>query len=258
MNEETGDIVQVTENGYMGMLCNAHKSMKLFIMRSPGGGAGRGGASSPATPPNAAAAAPGTPAASTPPAAAAGPRGGRGNGGQQIIEIDLARLFADSAAGAMKAASTYERLCGTVPPGINAGGNMGLDANDDFMYFSVTGPDTAQLSQGQTLQEPYGPRGMGRGPSGLRSMNLKTGEVKVVCNVGFQIGHVQTNPVVPGEIIFCSGDRRQGAAVHVVRQRRRHRPAALDPERLTSGSPTKRPSTRTKWRSPSSATAGPG
>ncbi len=208
VNEESGDIVQVTENGYMGMLCNAHKSMKLFIMRSPGGGSGRGGGRGPAAPPAAtAAAAPGAPAPAAPapaaPATGAGPRGGRGNGGQQIVEIDLARVFADSAAGTMKAASTYERLCGTVPPGVNAGGNMGLDANDDFMYFSVTGPDTAQLSQGQTLQEGYGPRGMGRGPSGLRSMNLKTGEVKLVCNVGFQIGHVQTNPVAPGEIIFC-------------------------------------------------------
>jgi oligogalacturonide lyase len=206
VNEETGEIVQVTENGYIGMLCNAHKSMKLFIMRNPGGGFGRGGGRGPATAPaDTAAAAPGAPAASTPPATQPGRRGGRGpaNGGQQIIEIDLAKLFADSAAGTMKAPSNYERLCGTVPPGINARGNMGVDANDDVMYFSVTGPDTTQLSEGQTLQQAYGQRNMGAGPSGLRSMNLKTGEMKVVCNVGFQIGHVQTNPVAPGEIIFC-------------------------------------------------------
>lgn len=172
VNEETGEIVQVTENGYMGMLCNAHKSMKLFIMHNPAGEIGRG-------------------------------RRGPANGGQQIIEVNLVKLFADSAAGAMKALSDYERLCGTVPPGINAGGDMAVDANDDVIYFSVTGPDTAQLSEGQTLQQVYGPRNMGAGPSGLRRMNLKSGEVKVVCNVGFQIGHVQTNPVAPGEIIFC-------------------------------------------------------
>ena len=74
---------------------------------------------------------------------------------------------------------------------------MGLDANDDYMYFRVGGPETAQLSPGQTLQKGFGPRGMGAGPSGLRSMNLKTGEVKVICNVGFQIGHVQSNPLEP-------------------------------------------------------------
>jgi len=174
VHEEAGEIVQVTENGYLGMLCNAHKSMKLLLMRNPAGGFGRGG-------------------------------GGRdpAKGGQQIIEIDLARLLADSAAGTMKVAADYERLCGTVPPGVNARGDLAVDANDNVAYFSVTGPDTAPLSEGQTLQPDYGPRHLGAGPSGLRRMDLKTGAVQVVCNVGFQIGHVQTNPVTPGEIIFC-------------------------------------------------------
>jgi oligogalacturonide lyase len=34
-------------------------------------------------------------------------------------------------------------------------------------------------------------------------MNLKTGEIKFIVNVGFQIGHVQSNPWMPGEIVFC-------------------------------------------------------
>jgi oligogalacturonide lyase len=172
VHEETGAIVQVTQTGYMGMLCNAHKSMKLFFMRNPEGGSERGGRSSL-------------------------------DGGQQIVEIDLARLLADSEAGDVKAPSEYERLCGAVPSGLRTRGDMAVDANDEIIYFSVTGPDTAQLSEGQTPQPAYGPRNLGAGPSGLRRMNLRTGEVKVVCNVGFQIGHVQTNPVVPGEIIFC-------------------------------------------------------
>ena len=33
VNEETGDIVQVTEGGFTGMLCVARKSMNLYIMR---------------------------------------------------------------------------------------------------------------------------------------------------------------------------------------------------------------------------------
>ena len=47
-------------------------------------------------------------------------------------------------------------------------------------------------------------RNMGSGPSGLASMNLKTGEVKTIVVVGFQIGHVQTNPWVavgPGGVV---------------------------------------------------------
>ena len=33
VNEETGDIVQITEGGYTGMLCVARRSMKLYHMR---------------------------------------------------------------------------------------------------------------------------------------------------------------------------------------------------------------------------------
>jgi oligogalacturonide lyase len=166
------------------MLCAGNRTMKLYVMSGGGGGGARG--PSPAT-------------------AAEAPRGGgRGAGGpRQILEIDLAKLFADVAARSVKPAANYQRICGTIPASLPADGNMGLDANDDFMYFRVGGPETAQLSEGQTLQKAFGPRGMGAGPSGLRSMNLKTGEIKFIVNVGFQIGHVQTNPWNPGEIVFA-------------------------------------------------------
>jgi oligogalacturonide lyase len=44
---------------------------------------------------------------------------------------------------------------------------------------------------------------MGAGPAGLMSMNIANGEMKYIVSVPFQIGHVQTNPWVRGEIIFC-------------------------------------------------------
>ena len=203
VNEKSGQIVQVTETGFIGMLCAGNKTMKLYVMVGGGGGRGRG-----AIPPGATNDAARGATAGAPTNSAAGGRGmggGRGafGGPQQILEIDLEKLFADVAAKTVKPATNYTRVCGTVPTGLRADGNMGLDANDDFMYFRVNGPETAQLSEGQTLQTGFGPRGMGAGPSGLRSMNLKTGEVKMICNVGFQIGHVQSNPWVPGEIVFC-------------------------------------------------------
>jgi oligogalacturonide lyase len=34
-------------------------------------------------------------------------------------------------------------------------------------------------------------------------MNIKTGETGFVVAVPFQVGHIQTNPWVPGEIVFC-------------------------------------------------------
>jgi oligogalacturonide lyase len=230
INEQTGDIVQITETGFSGMLCAAHKSNKLYIMRGGGGGGGgrgRGAATAPGAAPEGRglAAAAGAGGAGAPPTTAPGARRGgrRGGGGgattqaggaapargpqftgpRQIVEIDLEHLLADAMANTVKPASAYERVCGIIPPTIAAEGNMGIDANDDYAYFSVTGPETEQLSPGQTLQgTPEGAR-MGAGPAGLRSMNLKTGEIKFICNVGFKIGHVQTNPMVPGEIVFA-------------------------------------------------------
>ena len=35
VNEKTGEMVQVTEGGYTGMLCIARNSMKLYFMRYP-------------------------------------------------------------------------------------------------------------------------------------------------------------------------------------------------------------------------------
>ena len=93
VNEKTGDIVQVTEGGYTGMLNLARKSMKLYLMRNPNPGA----------------------------------RGGD----LQIVEVDLARVFADSKAGKMQPAATYQRVCGIVPANLRAGGDMALDANED-------------------------------------------------------------------------------------------------------------------------------
>jgi oligogalacturonide lyase len=202
VNEETGDIVQVTETGFSGMLCAGNRTMKLYVLAAGGGdGRGLGAIAAPgapeSTPPGRAGAAP--PAA---PADGRGPGGRRLSGPRQILEIDLAKLFADVAAGTVKPAATYQRVCGTIPATFEADGNMGLDANDDFMYFRVQGPETAKLSEGQTLLPGFGPRAR-QTTSGLRSMNLKTGEIKFIVNVGFQIGHVQTNPWVPGEIVFC-------------------------------------------------------
>ena len=62
VNEETGDIVQVTEGGYTGMLCVARKSMNLYHMRIQTDKAGR-------------------------------------RTGMEVVEVNLERLFADFEGG---------------------------------------------------------------------------------------------------------------------------------------------------------------
>ena len=176
VNERTGDIVQVTEGGYIGMLNIARKSMKLYFMRYkdkiervPGDSTRR-----------------------------------RNTSPLQIIEVDLAKVFADSKNGKMKSADNYQRICGTIPPELDGGGDMALDGDEEWAYFR-TGKEAAakHLPAGTKVEPNFGPRNMGSGPNGIAAMNVLTGEIKYVVSVKFQIGHIQANPWMPGEIIFC-------------------------------------------------------
>ncbi len=169
VNEKTGIIVQVSEGGYMGMLTLARNSMKLYFMRmvlrQPGQKKG---------------------------------------GPVQIIEVDLEKLFADSEAGQMKSENEYQKVCGTIPAEVGAGGDMALDAGEEWVYYRVGREEAAKhLPEGTEIESNFGPRNMGAGPSGIGSMNIKTGELRFVVAVPFQVGHIQTNPWVPGEIVFC-------------------------------------------------------
>lgn len=53
------------------------------------------------------------------------------------------------------------------------------------------------LPEGTKIEPNFGPRNMGAGPSGIGSMNIRTGEIKHVVSVPFQVGHIQANPWVP-------------------------------------------------------------
>jgi len=169
VNEESGVMVQVSEGGYMGMISVAGKSMKLYFMRmtlrQPGQKRG---------------------------------------GPVQIIEVDLEKLFADSEKGLIRKENEYQKVCGTIPAEIGAGGDMALDAGEEWVYYRVGREEAAKhIPEGTKIEQNFGPRNMGAGPSGIGSMNIKTGEIRFVVAVPFQVGHIQTNPWVPGEIVFC-------------------------------------------------------
>jgi|WetSurMetagenome_2_1015567.scaffolds.fasta_scaffold00003_43 oligogalacturonide lyase len=195
VNEKTGVIVQVSEGGFTGMLNVARKSMKLYFMRDtvtrrrfvPPAGQQQGNAP-------AAAGSQQRPPQDIP----------RISPAVQVIEVDLARLFSDSESGNLKPASAYQRICGYTPPEMGAGGDMALDGEENEVYFRI-GKEAAtkNLPEGTKIESNFGPRNMGAGPSGIGKMNLKTGKCEIVVAVPFQVGHIQTNPWVPGEIVFC-------------------------------------------------------
>lgn len=166
VNEETGQIVQVTEGGYIGDLNVARKSMKLYIMRTMPGENWRG------------------------------PR--------EVVEVDLARLFTDIESDALKDQTVYQRVCGTIPAAMGSWGNMALDADEQWLWFRVGKEEAARhLPEGAELEPDFGPRNMGAGPGGIAGFNIRTGEIQYVVSVPFQVGHIQSNPWVPGQIVFC-------------------------------------------------------
>lgn len=174
VNEKTGDIVQVSEGGFNGMLCVAQKSMKLYFMRNA--------VDQPAT------------------------TGQDRNAPRslKIIEVDLEKLFTDSKAGKLKSSDVYQRVCGITPLEMGAGGDMALDGGEEWVYFRVGKTEAAKyLAANTKIAEPFGPRNMGAGPNGIAKMNINTGELKHVVSVPFQVGHIQSNPWNPGEIVFC-------------------------------------------------------
>ena len=164
VNEKSGEIVQITEGGYRGTLCVARKSMKLYYMRMP--------------------------------SERESPR--------KIIEVNLAKLFADSKAGTLKNESEYQRICGTIPSEYNANADMALDADEQWVWFRVGKEEAMKhLKEGTKIEDNFGPRHMGAGPGGIAGINIQTGKIKYVVSVGFQVGHIQSNPWVPGQIVFC-------------------------------------------------------
>lgn len=180
VHEESGVMVQVTDQGFLGALCLAQHSMKLYYLRPEGG--------------------------MPPPSAAVKGEGRRGaiTKPLQVIETDLAKLFADSAAGKVGAAENYERVCGTIPLEWGAAGELALDADEQVAYFRINKEEAVKhLPAGVKAEENFGPRNMGAGPTGIGKLDLRTGAVAVVTAVPFQVGHVQSNPWVSGEIVFC-------------------------------------------------------
>jgi oligogalacturonide lyase len=121
VNENTGIIVQVSEGGFTGMLNVGRKSMKLFFMRNMQREQGSDFCL---------------------------------GGPVQVIEVDLEKLFSDSEAGKLKPASEYQRICGTTPAEMGAGGDMALDGDENVVYFRIGKNESAKHLPEGTKIEP--------------------------------------------------------------------------------------------------------
>jgi oligogalacturonide lyase len=177
VNEETGDLVQVTESGYQGSLCVGQKSMRLFLMRPVPDDIDTSSKSS---------------------------EHAMQRAPLQVVAVDLRRLFADSAVGRMQPAAAYEHVFGSIPSEIGGGHELAIDATEQVAYFRMHSEAAGRLlPEGTEIKGNFGPRNLGAGPSGIAKLDLETGEVSPVVAVPFQVGHIQSNPWMPREVVFC-------------------------------------------------------
>jgi len=165
VHEKSGDIVQVTEGGYLGMLNVSRKSMKLYFMRRPAKETARGSL--------------------------------------EIVEVDLAKVFADSKADSMQPADVYQRVCGVTPPEWEAGGiwpwmarRVGLVSSRQ--NGSAKAPTGRNENRGIFRSAKNGGR-----PGGCCRNECQNRGKQIRGFCPFQVGHIQSNPWVPGQIVFC-------------------------------------------------------
>ena len=181
VHEQSGVMVQVTEGGFTGMLNLDTRANRLVFLRD-------------------------LPDAAAPVAApVAGTATGTAARPMQAVEVDLDRLLADSQQGQLRpdTEARYQRVMATLGAEWHPVGDSALDADGQWLYFRMgTAAATHHQPPGLQLEPNFGPRNMGAGPTGIARVHRQTGQVQPVVTVGFQIGHIQANPWVAGELVF--------------------------------------------------------
>ena len=122
-------------------------------------------------------------------------RGKPADGPQRLVVLDVTALLADSAAGAVKERAAYERPLATLPAEHKGAGGFDIDADESAAYFGVRFQDGPPREPGKPIPQV---------PSGIAAVDLTTGAYRIVHRTPFLMGHVQVNPWVPGEIIYCN------------------------------------------------------
>lgn len=103
-----------------------------------------------------------------------------------LVSIDLSTLLRDSAAGKVKKVSAYEKVIATFPKRTSNSGGFSLDANETQAYIGIR-------TVSPTNDTTYA----------LQKVDLKTGNISTLIDLPWRIGHIQANPWVEGEILYC-------------------------------------------------------
>ncbi|WP_163710639.1 TolB-like translocation protein [Mangrovibacterium lignilyticum] len=101
--------------------------------------------------------------------------------GNRLVQLKLDELLADSNKGTVGQPEDYEVELAVVPDSIRPSG-LGLDAKENRVFFS---------------------RGLGKEKSEIYCVDFESGKTTKVLEVPFRIGHLQSNPFITGEVMYC-------------------------------------------------------
>ncbi|WP_152608573.1 hypothetical protein [Croceibacterium mercuriale] len=111
----------------------------------------------------------------------------------RMYAVDLDAVFGMATTNGTSPGD-HERLVATLPEDYRDSGGWTLDADEQTAYFGVNLSDPPPRPPGQPVPQV---------PGGVRSLDLRTGAWTRVIDSEFRMGHVQANPWVPGEILYC-------------------------------------------------------
>ena len=136
-----------------------------------------------------------------------------------LYRMNIDQLWEDALAGKVKAHDKYEQWVASMPMNDSILGRPGgwcISCEDDFVYVVVERKGTEAEKEQMMAQafKPAGNQPIKIKPSlgGVRKINLRTGEVSIVVNTLFKVGHIQASRFVNDEILFCNetgGDAHQ-------------------------------------------------
>lgn len=123
--------------------------------------------------------------------------------------MDLDRFFADASKKRAADFDSYLSFIGTFPasPEMGRPGGWCVNSDDSYAYITVTREGSAEekaaMAAKAFVPRDDQPKKVKQTLCGIRKMNLKTGEVTVLADMDFRVGHIQASRFRPEEIVFC-------------------------------------------------------
>ena len=109
-----------------------------------------------------------------------------------LFTLGLDDVFKDRLSG--QTGKVYERKIADLPKDFMLAGGFSIDADGQTAYFGFDQTKAPPRPKGEPVPQV---------PGGLLSMDLKTGQTKIIVKTPFRIGHIQANPFKSGQILLC-------------------------------------------------------